>query len=113
MIKSVIIIAASAAIAIFMAGCNSGNTDAAPSTSSPTASATTGAAGTTGATATPVAYKNTAGKLECPVMHTEIESEAKAAGYQDHDGKRFYFCCEGCPEEFKADPAKYASTHSH
>lgn len=107
MIKSAIVIAASAAIAIFMAGCTSGNTDAAASTTSPTASSTTSA------TATPVAYKNAAGKLECPVMHTEIESEAKAAGYQDHEAKRYYFCCESCPEKFKADPAKYASAHSH
>jgi Cu+-exporting ATPase len=27
----------------------------------------------------------------------------------DHDGKNYYFCCAGCVEKFKADPAKYLS----
>lgn len=58
--------------------------------------------------AKPVAFTNDEGKLICPVMGTPIESEEKAVGYADHDGKRYYFCCDGCPEQFKADPAKYA-----
>ncbi len=25
----------------------------------------------------------------------------------DYRGKIFYFCCEGCPQEFKQNPGKY------
>jgi YHS domain-containing protein len=25
----------------------------------------------------------------------------------DYHGKSFYFCCEGCPAEFKQNPGKY------
>ncbi|MFZ0762135.1 MAG: heavy metal translocating P-type ATPase [Candidatus Sulfotelmatobacter sp.] len=28
----------------------------------------------------------------------------------EHGGKDYYFCCAGCAEKFKADPAKYLST---
>ena len=55
------------------------------------------------------AFKNEDGDLACPVMGSVIISEDDAVGYQDHDGTRYYFCCGGCPEEFAADPAKYAS----
>ncbi|MGA8573543.1 MAG: YHS domain-containing protein [Desulfobaccales bacterium] len=27
--------------------------------------------------------------------------------YVDYQGKRIYFCCSGCPAEFKKDPEKY------
>jgi len=27
--------------------------------------------------------------------------------YVDYKGKRIYFCCPACPEEFKKDPDKY------
>lgn len=39
----------------------------------------------------------------CPVMGGKIDK----AVYADHDGKRVYFCCPGCIDTFKADPAKY------
>ena len=39
----------------------------------------------------------------CPVMGGEIVKSI----YADHDGKRVYFCCGGCPGTFKKDPAKY------
>lgn len=39
----------------------------------------------------------------CPVMGGEIDKEI----YADHDGKRVYFCCEGCIGEFNKDPEKY------
>lgn len=56
----------------------------------------------------PVAFTNEDGKLVCPVMGTVIASKDDAVGHIDHDGKRYYFCCGGCPDEFKADPKKYA-----
>lgn len=55
-----------------------------------------------------VAFTNADGKLVCPVMGNEISSAKDAVGYQDYKGKRYYFCCDGCPQSFKADPDKYA-----
>ncbi|MFH1549340.1 MAG: YHS domain-containing protein [Planctomycetota bacterium] len=39
----------------------------------------------------------------CPVMGNPINKEL----FVDHDGKRVYFCCKGCIEDFKKDPEKY------
>jgi YHS domain-containing protein len=39
----------------------------------------------------------------CPVMGGAIDSSI----YVDHDGKRVYFCCEGCVGQFKENPEKY------
>jgi YHS domain-containing protein len=27
----------------------------------------------------------------------------------EYQGKKVYFCCKGCPEEFQKDPNKYLS----
>lgn len=56
---------------------------------------------------------NESGELECPVTGEKIASVDKAAGYQDWNGKRYYFCCSMCPDKFKADPEKYAVRHEH
>jgi len=34
---------------------------------------------------------------------------SKAASSVEHEGKLYHFCCRGCAEKFKADPAKYLS----
>jgi YHS domain-containing protein len=39
----------------------------------------------------------------CPVMGGKIDKKV----FADYDGKRVYFCCPGCIETFKKDPAKY------
>lgn len=39
----------------------------------------------------------------CPVMGGAINKQV----FVDYEGKRVYFCCMGCPPEFKKDPAKY------
>lgn len=41
----------------------------------------------------------------CPVSGKAINVKASV----DHDGKKVYFCCEGCPAAFKKDPAKFLS----
>ncbi|MGC2111936.1 MAG: heavy metal translocating P-type ATPase [Candidatus Korobacteraceae bacterium] len=43
-----------------------------------------------------------------PVCGMSVE-RAKAATTVVHDGKTYYFCCRGCGEKFKAEPAKYLS----
>jgi len=36
-----------------------------------------------------------------------MDKPIDASIYVDHEGRRVYFCCAGCPEAFKKDPAKY------
>jgi YHS domain-containing protein len=42
-------------------------------------------------------------QVKCPVSGKPINPQASL----EHDGKKVYFCCEGCPNAFKADPDKY------
>lgn len=49
--------------------------------------------------------------IDCAVMPGHKVDIAKATAthkYADYKGKRYFFCCGGCPGEFKANPAKYA-----
>ncbi|MFC1453940.1 YHS domain-containing protein [Verrucomicrobiota bacterium] len=39
----------------------------------------------------------------CPVMGGKIDKKI----YADYNGKRVYFCCAGCIQQFKSDPEKY------
>ncbi len=39
----------------------------------------------------------------CPVSGKPIDK----AVFVDHQGQRVYFCCQGCPAAFKANPEKY------
>jgi len=39
----------------------------------------------------------------CPVEGGKISKKL----FADYQGKRVYFCCDGCPDEFKKDPVKY------
>ncbi|MHC4503571.1 MAG: YHS domain-containing protein [Planctomycetota bacterium] len=40
----------------------------------------------------------------CPVM---AGRKINKSLHVDHNGKRVYFCCPGCPRAFKKDPGKY------
>lgn len=40
----------------------------------------------------------------CPVMGDPITNRNHFVDYQ---GKRIYFCCASCPDEFKKNPGKY------
>ena len=42
-----------------------------------------------------------------PVCHMEVEEE-NAAATSKYKGKTYYFCCEGCKEEFDRNPGAYA-----
>lgn len=41
-------------------------------------------------------------QTKCPVMAGNIDKKV----YADYKGKRVYFCCSGCLEEFRKDPDK-------
>jgi YHS domain-containing protein len=39
----------------------------------------------------------------CPVLGNKIDKKV----FVDYQGQRVYFCCTGCVEPFKKDPAQY------
>jgi Cu+-exporting ATPase len=41
-----------------------------------------------------------------PVCGMEIDPET-AAGQSEYEGTTYYFCAEGCKQEFDADPKKF------
>ncbi len=45
-------------------------------------------------------------KAWCPIMDYNFEVKASTSVI-DYKGKSFYFCCAGCPSEFKQNPEKY------
>ena len=55
-------------------------------------------------------------ELPCAVMGGEhkvnIAKATKDKMFADYKGKRYFFCCAGCPSEFKKNPAKYAKAQS-
>lgn len=42
-------------------------------------------------------------QTHCPVLNEPIDKKV----FIDHNGKRIYFCCSGCIENFKKNPEKY------
>jgi YHS domain-containing protein len=42
-------------------------------------------------------------QTKCPVLGGKINKQI----YADYQGKRIYFCCQGCDQEFKKNPEKY------
>ena len=42
-------------------------------------------------------------QTKCPIMNGKIDEKI----FVDYQGKRIYFCCTGCLEEFNKDPEKY------
>lgn len=44
-------------------------------------------------------------QTKCPVSGKAIVAEQSV----EHDGKKVFFCCPGCPDAFKADPAKFVA----
>ena len=77
--------------AALVAGCGKKETATPAPRGGDTAAAVTSAAKTPG------------GQTTCPIMGGAIRKDI----YADYDGKRVYFCCNGCVSTFKSDPAKY------
>lgn len=54
-------------------------------------------------------------EVKCAVMpdHTvKIADATKSKMFADYKGRRYFFCCGGCPAQFKKNPAKYAKADS-
>jgi len=59
--------------------------------------------------------KGTPKSIKCAVMTDDPVDVAKATKdkmYSDYKGRRYYFCCAGCPDAFKKNPAKFAKNAS-
>ena len=52
-------------------------------------------------------YVNKAGVPLCPVTGAPI-ANGKEVGKATYRGVKYHFCCAGCPEDFKSEPARYA-----
>jgi len=50
-------------------------------------------------------------QIQCPIEGgmVNIAKATKDHMYFDYKGNRYFFCCNGCPQTFKANPAKYAN----
>jgi YHS domain-containing protein len=42
-------------------------------------------------------------QVKCPVLGSKINKKV----YTDYQGKRIYFCCPPCIQDFKKDPERY------
>jgi YHS domain-containing protein len=42
-------------------------------------------------------------QTECPILGGNVDKKY----YADYNGKRLYFCCQACVQEFNRDPDKY------
>lgn len=63
----------------------------------------------------PKADKSEKKEIPCAVMQKDkvnIKDATEKKMFADYKGRRYFFCCAGCPEAFKKDPAKYASAES-
>lgn len=47
-------------------------------------------------------------RTTCPVSGEEFVV-TELSPKVEHEGKTYYFCCEGCDKKFEADPQKYLS----
>jgi YHS domain-containing protein len=44
-----------------------------------------------------------AAQTKCPVLGNKIDEKV----FVDYQGKRIYFCCPSCVDDFNKDPEKY------
>ena len=56
-------------------------------------------------------HEATAAKAKDPVCGMTVDP-ASAAHVFEHEGVKYYFCCNGCRAKFAADPARYLSKHA-
>lgn len=66
-----------------------------------------------GQNAKPKAPAKTPTKIKCAVQtgnDVNIAEATKHHMYADYKGNRYFFCCDGCPQQFKANPAKFAKS---
>jgi len=50
-----------------------------------------------------VAFAKEPNQTKCPVLGSPVSKKV----YTDYNGKRIYFCCPPCIQDFKKNPEKY------
>lgn len=66
-----------------------------------------------GQTAKPKVPAKAPTKIKCAVETGNDVSIAEATKHHmfaDYKGNRYFFCCDGCPQQFKANPEKFAKS---
>lgn len=58
------------------------------------------------------AKKTTSVCAVMPKMKVDIAKATKEKLFADYKGRRYFFCCAGCPGMFKKNPGKYAKADS-
>lgn len=51
-------------------------------------------------------------EVPCAVMtdhKVNVKEATEAKHFADYNGRRYFFCCNGCPQAFQKDPEKFAS----
>jgi YHS domain-containing protein len=56
----------------------------------------------------PPPFVNDDGQVACAVMGDVVAAPSKAAGFRDHAGRRYWFCCDSCAHLFDDAPERYA-----
>lgn len=54
-------------------------------------------------------------KIACAVMQSmkvDVKTATKKKMFTDYKGRRYFFCCPGCPPQFKKNPDKYSKNPS-
>ncbi len=53
-------------------------------------------------------------EIKCAVQGAKISiaQATKDHMYTDYKGRRYFFCCSGCPETFKQNPEQYKNAES-
>lgn len=54
-------------------------------------------------------------EIDCAVMpghKVNIKEATVKKNFVDYKGRRYFFCCGGCPKTFNSNPAKYAKAPS-
>lgn len=59
----------------------------------------------------PAVQPKTPTTIKCAVEGgpVNIAKATKNHMYADYKGNRYFFCCDGCPQEFKKNPTKFAN----
>ncbi len=66
-----------------------------------------------GAFAQKPAPKKAEPQMYCAVQQddkVDIAKATKSHMFADYKGRRYFFCCNGCPQQFAKNPAKYSKT---
>jgi YHS domain-containing protein len=102
---SVVALVSMSGMFILLAGCQKEKPMVGTGTTKTKAQETTASSAKHEATPAGQQAVQVAEQTTCPVMGGAINKDI----FVEYKGKKVYFCCNGCPDTFKANPEKYIS----